>query len=270
MRIIERGSGPALVLIPGIQGRWEYLLPAMAALSRSYRVMAFSLADEPSARDDFDRGRGFDSYVAQVGRALDERGLEQAIVCGVSFGGLIALRFAAECPARVSRLVLVSTPGPSWHLRTRHDFYARWPHVFGVLFLIESPLRMRREVGSALPRWRDRVAFAASQIWTLACAPLSLVRMARRARMIGSTGALDSCARVVAPTLVVTGEPHLDYVVPTTTSADYCSLIRDARGAVLERTGHVGSITRPMEFAAVVRQFIDDADRRRPHRTEVA
>ena len=33
MDIIDRGSGPPLVLIPGLQGRWEYLRPAVDALS---------------------------------------------------------------------------------------------------------------------------------------------------------------------------------------------------------------------------------------------
>ena len=44
MQIIDRGSGPPLVLVTGIQGRWEYLLPAVEALSRHLRVLTFSLA----------------------------------------------------------------------------------------------------------------------------------------------------------------------------------------------------------------------------------
>ena len=32
MRIIDRGSGPPLVLIPGLQGRWEYVRPTVDAL----------------------------------------------------------------------------------------------------------------------------------------------------------------------------------------------------------------------------------------------
>src|SRR5256885_683821 len=63
-------------------------------------------------------------------------------------------------------------------------------------------------------------------------------------------------AGVSAPTLVVTGEPSLDHVVPTSGASEYVRLIAGACGAVLERTGHIGSMTRPDEFAALVREFV--------------
>ena len=68
MPMIDQGSGPALVLIPGIQGRWEYLRPAVESLSTSFRVITFPLCDEPSSPLEFDSAHGFDSYVAQVRR----------------------------------------------------------------------------------------------------------------------------------------------------------------------------------------------------------
>ena len=60
-----------------------------------------------------------------------------------------------------------------------------------------------------------------------------------------------------SPTLVLTGEAHLDHVVPVEGSAVYQRLIPDARTAVLRQTGHLGSITRPHEFAAIVRNFVE-------------
>jgi pimeloyl-ACP methyl ester carboxylesterase len=53
----------------------------------------------------------------------------------------------------------------------------------------------------------------------------------------------------------VTGERALDHVVSVDDSVGYVPLIRGARGVVLERTGHLGSITRPDDFAAIVREF---------------
>ena len=98
MRIIDRGAGPALVLIPGIQGRWEYIGPVVDALASAFRVITFALCDEPASDLEFDGSRGFDNYVEQVRGALDRCGIDRAIVCGISFGGLIALRFAARAP----------------------------------------------------------------------------------------------------------------------------------------------------------------------------
>ena len=47
MKIFDRGSGPAVIVIPGIQGRWEWMRPGIDALSASCRVVTFSLWVEP-------------------------------------------------------------------------------------------------------------------------------------------------------------------------------------------------------------------------------
>src|SRR5262245_60525323 len=185
MEIVDRGTGAPLVIIPGLQGRWQYVQPAVEALARSYRVITFSLCDEPSANAPFDADRGLDSFVEQVSAALDARGLSQAAICGISFGGLVALRFAARQPQRTRALVMVSTPGPVWLLKKRHEMYARLPWVFGPIFLAESPFRLKREIYTALPNGRDRRHFAWDQMRTIWEAPVSMSRMAARARLIG-------------------------------------------------------------------------------------
>lgn len=257
MRIVELGTGPPLVLIPGLQGRWEYIRPAVEALSSAFRVITFSLCDEPSSDLEFDESRGLDCYVQQVRAVLDQRRIDRAIVCGISFGGLIALGFAAAHADRTSALVLASTPGPGWHLRRRHEVYARLPLLLGPLFLAETPWRLRRELATAFPQRSTRVRFAGLQLRTLVSAPLSLTRMACRARMITTIDAAGACARISVPTLIVTGERALDHVVSVDDSVGYVSLIRGARGVVLERTGHLGSITRPEDFAAIVHEFAE-------------
>ena len=256
VQIIEHGHGPPLVLIPGIQGRPEYLHPAIEALSRSFHVLTFPLCGERASGAGFDPARGFDNYAAQVATVLDARHIERAAICGVSFGGFAALRFAATHPQRTAAIVLVSTPPPAGRLRTRHRIYARMPWLFGPLFLAEAPFRLRRELAATFPRLDDRWRFARWQLRTLMIAPLSLSRMAERARLISTLDLVDDCRRISAPTLVVTGERHLDYIVPVDGSSEYARLIPGARTAVIERTGHLGSITRPDDFSRLVADFL--------------
>jgi pimeloyl-ACP methyl ester carboxylesterase len=257
MPIIDQGSGTPLVLIPGIQGRWGDLRPAVELLSRSFRVITFPLCGERTSDVPFDRARGLDNYVSQTVEALDHAGLREATVCGISFGGIVALRFAAAYPERTKALVLASTPGPTWQPCRRHQIYAQAPGLFAPLFVAETPWRLWAELASAFPDLDTRARFVRSQLRVLLDAPLSFKRMAERARMISRSNRVADCARVVAPTLVVTGEPALDRVVPVDSSVQYLRLIRDSRAVVLERTGHLGAITRPDAFAAVVRDFVD-------------
>ncbi len=146
--------------------------------------------------------------------------------------------------------------------------YARWPYVFGPLFVAETPFRLRPEVVSALPSRSDRRAFYWSQLQTFLSAGVSLAQIAHRARLMEELDIAGDCRRVTAPTLVVTGEPALDWVVPVGETAEFARLIHGARHLVLERTGHLGTITQPAVFAAAVARFVNDVDGR--DRAEVA
>src|SRR3972149_3450488 len=186
---------------------------------------------------------------------MDRAGIDRAVVCGISFGGLVALRFAAREPGRTAGLVLVSTPGPTWHLRPRYELYARAPLLFGPLFLAEASRRIRAELRATFPHPADRRRFTRWQIGVLLRRPISPSRMAGRARLIAAADRDRDCARVAAPTLIVTREASLERGAAASPSAESLPLIRDARLALLERTGHLGSITRPEAFAALVRGF---------------
>src|SRR5258705_988374 len=214
MPIIDQGSGSTLVLIPGIQGRWGDLRPAVQAVSRSFRVITFPLCGERTSHLPFDPARGLDNYVAQTAEALDYAGVNDAAICGISFGGIVALRFAAAYPERTKALVLASTPGPTWEPCRRHQFYARVPRLCAPLFVAETPWRLAAELASAFPDRDARLRFLRSQLRVLLDSPLSFKRMAERARLISKSNRVADCARVLARTLVVTGEPELDRVVP--------------------------------------------------------
>ena len=225
--------------------------PAVDALSPWFRVLTFSLA----AGD-------VDGAVAQTLEALDAAGVERAVILGVSFGGVVALRFAAAHPDRTAALVLASTPGPEWHLSRRHEWYARHPWLAGPLFLVETPLRLYPEVTTAMPAYGDRVRLALHAFRTLLEAPVSFAGIAGRARAIEREDRTAAAARVAAPTLVVTGEPALDHIVPASGTSAYAERIRGATHVTLARTGHLGCVTRPVEFAAAIRDFLARAETR--------
>lgn len=254
--IVDRGSGPPLVLIPGIQGRWEYMHATVEALSAFFRVLTFPLCGDRGSGRTVDPALGLDNFTAQIADVLAEKELDRATICGVSFGGRAALRFAATRPASTVALVLVSTPGPGYHLNRRHAIYARVPWLLGPLFLAETPFRLRAEMRLALPDSRQRRGFSRDALRTFRRAPVSLSRMAARAKLLTRDDPTEDCSRVTAPTLIVTGERDLDHVVPVDGTSDYARLIPGARMAVIERTGHIGALTRADAFAAIVRDFV--------------
>jgi pimeloyl-ACP methyl ester carboxylesterase len=257
MKIVDRGGGTPVVVVPGIQGRWEWMKPAIDALAQRCRVITFSLADEPSCGAPFDERGGFWCYVDQVRAALDAAGVGRAAICGVSYGGLIAAAFAARYPDRTSSLILVSALPPSWRPDRRVRFYVRAPRLLTPVFLLAS-LRMYQEIAAASGGVVRGAAAGVRHAWRVVTHMFSPRRMTRRVGLLASVDFAAELPRVSQPTLVITGEPSLDRAVPVRhTTREYAALWPHARFATLERTGHLGLIMRPDEFARLVVSFAD-------------
>jgi pimeloyl-ACP methyl ester carboxylesterase len=254
--MVDRGSGAPVVLVPGIQGRWEWMAPTVEALASRCRVLAFSLCDEPTSTFGCDAALGFENYLRQLDDALDRAGVQKATIIGVSYGGLIAAEFAARRPERVKQLILVSALPLDWTPDRRARFYLRAPKLLSPLFFVGSPARILPEIRTAIPARTARTRFLMAYGARVMRAFLSPERMARRIRW-AEAHRFESPATIQAPTLVVTGEDRLDRVVPTSTTLRYVSTLRSAEHAVLARTGHIGVVTRPETFADLVSRFVD-------------
>ena len=254
--MIDLGKGSPIVLIPGLQGRWEWMRPAVEALAKHHRVVSFSLCDERTSPFPCDPARAFENYVAQVGTAMDRAGLREAAIVGVSYGGLIAAEFSARHPERVSALVLASALHSHWRPNQDQQRFLRSPRLLSPVFAAKARARMQPEVAAAFPAMGARLRFMASQGARVAMAPASPSRMARR--VVWATGHRFADPRTItARALVLTGEATLDHVVPVQVTEQYMKELQSAQRVVLERTGHIGLVTRPDSFAEILGRFVD-------------
>ncbi len=253
--MIDLGDGNPIVIVPGIQGRWEWMTPTIDALSAHGRVVSGSLCGEPSSEVRLVPSMGFDAHVTLLDHWLDRARLDRVTLCGVSFGGWVALRYAAARPERVQALVLASTPGPGFQPDARQQRYIRTPNLSLPLFVLTSRERMRREVKAAFPDVRERFHFTRTQLARMARAPISPSLMARRMKLAMQEDFSGDARRIGVPTLIITGERGLDRVVPIESTHEYLSLIPHATSTVIERTGHIGCVTRPEAFASALRDF---------------
>ena len=184
---------------------------------------------------------------AHVEALLDRAGAERAAVVGVSFGGLIAARFAARYRDRVAALVLVSTPAPRWQLDPQTAEHVRRPRCCRCRCFAARRQRGAGELVAALPTLGARSVRAAH--------PRGPARAGSPSRMAGgcASGATDIAADCAqgAPTLVLTGEPRLDRVVPVSSSLEYIELI-PARGISCCRRPGTSASSQTAEFASLL------------------
>jgi pimeloyl-ACP methyl ester carboxylesterase len=249
------GANPPLILVPGVQGHWEWMRPAIAALALRFRVISFSLAGERRSTRRMDHRATFAHLVDQLDDVIESCGARKPVVCGVSYGGLVALHYAARHRDRVAGLILVSTPSPRWRPNARLARYRRYPRVFAPLFALQSLGRVLEELRATFPSPKARLRFLASYLAIIARTPLSPSRASRRLSLIEPIDFAADCRALTMPVLIVTGEQSLDTVVPVDDTLEYRSLIAHAVVKTIERTGHLGSLTRPDMFAAIVSDF---------------
>jgi 3-oxoadipate enol-lactonase len=251
----DHGSGPPVVIVPGLNGRWEWMRPALENLSQSCRAISYSLSGDFGSGVPMDADPTFDDYVDQLESVLDAAGVERAAICGVSFGGVIALRFAATRRARTSALIIASSPAPGWTPTMQQARGLSRPWLSAPAFVANAPARLFPEIRAAVSTWPQRIGFVAAQTARVIAAPIIPPLMASRIHGMQQLDFKADCASVQAPTLIVTGEEGLDKVVPVGVTRTYAALIRGARYEVMKGTGHIGVLTRPAAFADIVGGF---------------
>jgi 3-oxoadipate enol-lactonase len=245
--MFDKGCGKPLIVVPGVQGRWEWMTPALEALAQHCHTLSFSL---PPVRQ-------FEQLLEAIDRILDRAGLASAAICGVSFGGRVAAAYASTRGSRTTALVIVSTPGPSWMPSSLQAGYLEKPWLSTPGFLVTSPGRMWPEIATAIPAWPARLRFVAAHSARILAAPIVPAAMAARMRLPLPLDLADACRRITAPALVVSGDPALDRVVPVASTREFASLIPGAKYEMMEGTGHIGLVTQPDRFARIVGTFVN-------------
>ncbi len=254
--MFDKGSGPPLIVIPGVQGRWEWMQPALLKLARQCRTIWYSLAGDIRTKYAADAEHVFDNYLRQVDAVFDRTGIQRSALCGVSYGGFVALRYAATRPERVSSLILVSAPAPGWQPSDQQSHYLARPWLSAPAFVVTSPLRVWPEISAAVRPWGSRLRFLLTHGVRIALAPMIPSAVASRVRAQQQLDFRADCDLVRAPTLIVTGDEALDSVVPVEVTQQYRHLIPGARYEKMDHTGHIGMLTQPERFANIVCSFV--------------
>jgi len=194
------GHGPPLLLIHGVGARLDAWDGVVAALGDRFTTIRYDLrghGDSTKAPGPYSAAL----FAADAVALLDHLGLGRCHVAGHSLGGLIAQRLALDAPARVDRLVLLSTVGgrnaeergrvqerlavvehgiPGEHFRRSLE---RW---FSDEFRRANPELLERYAARNMEN--DPHCYAAAY------------------RVLATTDLVDELDRIRAPTLVVTGE----------------------------------------------------------------
>jgi pimeloyl-ACP methyl ester carboxylesterase len=243
----EWGDGPPLVLVPGLAGGFGLLGPLARLLARHFRVISYQLRGED---DCFALRRHFDlaDLVGDLREFLDWYGLESPALFGVSFGGILALEFAARYPARLSNLLLQGVgaryergllPRVAGTVLARFPLPADNPFInqfFNLLF------GGRQEQGPLFE-------FVTRQCWQT-----DQSIMAYRLRLVEQFNMDCRLRKIRVPTLVLAAER--DLLVSEGSLQALCAGIRECSLVPLRACGHLAFVTHAEQVATAVKRFL--------------
>jgi len=256
LRHTDVGAGPALLLVHGLGGNWQFWLENIWTLSRGHRVIAVDLPG--FGHSDCVPGQvsmaAFADVLAQLLAKLEITGVT---VVGHSMGGLVAQRFAVAYPHFVDRLVLVGSGG------LRLPFWRR-TGLLAAALTINALVRLRF-VKRALAQSRAVRRLALSKIvYDPVCVSAPLFD--QLAGGFGSPGFVRAITAAVkedfekdlssidCPTLLLYGDA--DPLATPKYAATLAKSIPHSQLVTWERIGHAPMIERPDAFNQLIIDFV--------------
>jgi pimeloyl-ACP methyl ester carboxylesterase len=227
---LHAGTGDDVVLLHGLAGSGAWWRNNIPALAEHFSLHVPDLIGFGRSRGA--RVKSMRDVADSVVRWLDARALSATHVIGHSMGGEIAIHIAAQHPARVNKLVLVSAAGIPRQV---------------------SMMQAARFVAEIIPprTWGNRRFLPRIAFDTMRAGPLN---MARATANILRDDVTDLLPKIVAPTLLVWGT--LDALTPLRDGQQMAGLIPDSRLSVYNGAAHMPMIDQPTRFNEEVNGFL--------------
>jgi pimeloyl-ACP methyl ester carboxylesterase len=245
----RRGAGPPLVLLHGgwSDGReWEIALERFAD---EFDVLAWD-APGCGGSDDPAEGATLEDYADAVAGLIRTLGLHPVHLCGLSFGGGLALAVYRRHPGLVRSLVLASA-------------YAGWRGSLPPEEVAARLARLREEIGRPPETWIDGYLpgfFAREMPEDVLESVRAVMRDVRPAGTEAMLAAFadadlrDVLPTVAVPTLLLYGDADVRSPLPVAEALH--AAIPGAELVVLRGVGHVVNLEVPDAFDAEVRRFL--------------
>ena len=244
------GEAPPLVLINSLGTDSRIWADVAGQFARTFRVVSYDkrghgLSDTPEG--DYT----LEHHVADLSSLLDHLDIDRAAVAGVSVGGLIAQGFALDHPDRTACAILCNT-APKIGDAATWDERMAVVRSKGLEPIVEAVLErwfsadFRRNRPDDLAGWRNLFLSTDPLGYVATCATL------RNTDLSGRIGTLQ------IPTLVVSGE--FDQATPARLVRACAEAIPGSRYTMLHGVGHIPSIEQPRALAALIKNFLKEAN----------
>jgi pimeloyl-ACP methyl ester carboxylesterase len=235
------------VLLPGLAGGYELLGPLARLLAQHYRVISYQLRGEDDCFA-LRRPFGLTDLVDDLAEFLNWQFLESPIIFGVSFGGLLALEFAARYPHRLQNLIVQGVGA-----RFERNLLQRVARIVLSDYPLPTDSPFVNQFFNLLfggrQECRSLFHFVTRQCWQT-----DQSVMAHRFRLVETFDMEARLSRIRVPSLVLSGDR--DLLVSQASLEALHRGLSDSDLIRLPGAGHLGFVTQPETVARAAHAFL--------------
>ncbi|MCV7154825.1 alpha/beta fold hydrolase [Mycolicibacterium pyrenivorans] len=252
---LEAGSGETVLMLhgsgPGVSGTANWQLN-IGPLSRRLHVLAPDIVGFGATERPDDIVYSLRTWTDHVWAFLDAQGIARTAIVGNSLGGRIALQMATDDPERISRMVLMGSPGVGMTpteglaaLRAYEPSHEAMRHLLKNFFAVDPNLITEELVTI---RYEASIADGAYEAYRA-----MFFDPKHKGSELSITA--EEVRAIDTPTLLIHGRE--DKVVPLAVSVTMLDLLPNADLHVFSRCGHWTQIDRADEFSALVATYLE-------------
>jgi pimeloyl-ACP methyl ester carboxylesterase len=254
----EQGERRPIVFVHGLSGQWQNWIENIPRFAEQRRVVAMDLPGfgrSPMPSETIT----IEYYGRVVAELCEQLGVAPAVFVGNSMGGYVSSEVAIAAPHVVERLVLVSAAGISQREQPR-DRILRVAKILGAATRASAGQRRRHAARPALRHWMLNAIVRHPTRMPPDTAFEGLLKGADKPGFYDALvtcldyDILDRLGEIGCPTLVVWGRN--DMIIPVRDAEAFVERIAGSRKVVMEDTGHVPMIERPVTFNDLVEEFV--------------
>ena len=249
------GSGPVLLMIPGLGATRRVYQDVVPALTESLTVVVY----DPRGTGESELTDGpytMAQLAADAAAVVEATARGPVAVWGASMGGMVAMHLALDHPEAVRRLVLACT-GPGGAAAVRSDPEATRRLLGKGARTPGEAYRLACTVLYHPAFQREHAEVIEREVSLRERNPISARAFSAQFEAVRHHDVAERLRSLHVPTLVVHGED--DAVMPVGNGRAVASLIPGARLVVLPGRGHMFFAEAPRETAALVTDFVGGA-----------
>ena len=236
-----------MVMLHGMLGGLENWTSTIETLSKAgYRAVApvlpvYTLALEETS---------VSGLASHLGRFLAQMDIEEPVLVGNSLGGHVALIHVLSAGHTVSGLVLTGASGIHEVImgNSRLKRYDRDYVREKAALTFYDPVHVTDEL----------IEGVLKIVWDRP----SAVRLIKIARSVRTDTVRDRLGNIRIPSLLIWGRQ--DRLTPPEVARDFQRRMQNARIVLIDRCGHAPMIEHPVEFGALLLEFLAELGRNRP------